>query len=53
MRSILLNLASLIGSPFFGQFTNAAVMTLVAIIIAEKRGQPFGRRSSRSRHGDC
>ncbi|MEP5766369.1 MAG: MFS transporter [Halieaceae bacterium] len=38
MRSILISLASLIGSSFFVQFSNAAVITFVAIIIAESGG---------------
>jgi MFS family permease len=38
MRSILLSLISLIGSSFFVQLSNAAVITMVAIIVAESGG---------------
>ena len=38
MRSILASLISLISSSFFVQFSNAAITTMVAIVIAESGG---------------
>jgi len=38
MRSVLLGLFSLIGSSFFVQFANAAITTMVAIVVAESGG---------------
>lgn len=38
MRSVLIGLFSLIGSSFFVQFSNAAITTMVAIVVAESGG---------------
>ena len=38
MRNLILNLFSLIGSSFFVQFSNAAITTMIAIIVAAEGG---------------
>jgi MFS family permease len=38
MRNVILDLVSLIGSSFFVQFSNAAITTMIAIIVAAEGG---------------